>query len=226
MEEEIHKNKVKKEFHEHSMHKYIPWIIILIVAIIISVIIFSEAKELKSVPTCLYGCDYYYETGIALDLMNNPSNSWQSSTHDYLDSVNSIPKTHAYTRVLFAKLGNLDYFNSWKSVFGVSYFFIFIGLAGWFILYKKLFKNPYLATALSLFTMNFRDFPLFKYRGLFIPVIPYFLYLILELKNNRNSLRKDILIGLALILFAIYISNIHAMSFFIIYFVLFFTLRK
>jgi hypothetical protein len=215
---------MKKENHKKKQewHKYIPWLILLIIGIALAVTIYSDVKELKSVPTCLYGCDYYYETGIALDLMNNPGNSWQSSTHDYLNSVNSIPKTHAYTRALFAKLGNLDYYNSWKSVFGMSYFFIFIGLVGWFLVYKKMFKNQYLAIALTVFTMNFTDFPLFKYRSLFIPMIPYFIYLILKLNNRHNNIKKDLWIGTGLTLLAVYISNIHAMSFFIIYFMIFF----
>ena len=50
---------MKKENHKKKQewHKYIPWLILLIIGIALAVTIYSDVKELKSVPTCLYGCD-------------------------------------------------------------------------------------------------------------------------------------------------------------------------
>jgi len=220
MKEEKKSRKLK--INTKQIKRFLPWVILLVIGLIICVNIFNQVKDLESIPTCLYGCDYYWQNGILLDLINNPNYTWQSSTHDYMEGVNSVPKSYAYARLAIIKIFGLSYYESWKSVFALSYLFVFVGLVGWFLFYRRIFHHQYLGLFLSLLTMNLGRLPYFKYFDLVIPTLPYFFLLILELRNKSQTFKKDIGYALLIIPLIVFLSNLHAMVFFIIYFAIFF----
>lgn len=206
-------------FRRHLAEHRIALLLLLLFFTLITGTVMLQSKDLKSIPTCLYGCDYYYETGIAMDLENNPSHFWQSSSHDYLGIANTLPKMYFYIRLAFTKILDYEYFNSWKAVFPMTVFFILLGLLGWYWFFSKIFKEKTLNAALAILSMSTSYIPYFKYRNIFFPILPFFLILMIEL-YRENSLKKDIILSIAATLMLVLISNIHAMSFFIAYAIL------
>jgi len=181
-----------------------------------SYIIYANTHTLKSLPTCIYGCDYYYETGVLMDLYNNPTHIAQSSTHDYLGFTNSIPKAHFYIELVFAKIFNYDYFSIWKVEFLVLYFAFFIGLFAWYYFYGRFFTQPFLNAMLAILTIGFAGLPSIKYSSLIIFILPLYLIALFSLAKKDNTVLKKVLLSIALIFLFVLISNMHSMGLFIV----------
>jgi hypothetical protein len=199
----------------------IPLLILLGVFIIASVMMYANTSDMKSVPSCIYGCDAYFESGVALDTINNPGNTWQSSAHDYENIVSSLPKTYFYLRYLFYKISPFGYYDAWKAVFMMSYVILAIGLIAWYIFFSKIFKNKYLCVALTVLTIGISNIPLFKYSSIYMPLMPTYLILMIKLFEEK-SLIKEIIWGSLATIMIVILSNIHTMAFFISYFMIIF----
>jgi|GEM_PF-6697923 len=217
MQKEL-KNKINDYWSENKK----PIILLLAFLLFAYLFLFSAVKDMKSLPTCVYGCDYYYENGVALDVLNNPGATWQSSSHDWLGFVNSLPKYYSYFRMFFTKLFDYNYFESWKSVFPMSYFLLFFGLFAYYIFFCRIFKNKYLSVALSIFAISLSSLPYFKYSTIFVPLLPFYLICLDELFKTDNSSKKDLVFSVLTFLIIMFLANLHAMSFFIVYFIVFF----
>jgi hypothetical protein len=204
---------------EGMRNHILPLIILLGVFIIASALMYVNTSDMKSVPSCIYGCDAYFESGVALDTINNPGNTWQSSAHDYQNFVSSLPKTYSYFRYLFYKISPFGYYDAWKVVFMMSYVILAIGLVAWYLFFTKIFKNKYLCVALTVLTMNISNIPLFKYSSIYIPLMPIYLIILLKLFEEK-LLIKELIWGALATLMIVLLSNIHTMAFFISYFML------
>ena len=212
----IGKKEFKFNFSEH-------WWIIILLGVAISFLVTNGqlTQGLKSLPTCLYGCDFYYEQGIAMDIMNNPANSWQSSTHDWLGpNTNSIPKSAFYLRALVQVFSPYDYFNSWKTLITLSYFLVLVGVAGWFLLYNKMFGNKLLSIFLTVISFSLLDLPYFKGRAILNVIFPYLFLLYIQILEDDKINLKTFLYSILTIAVIVFISNAHAMGFFLCYFFL------
>lgn len=210
--------------------KWYIWFILLLIIGAYWINLFLVTKDLKQIPTCLYGCDYYHENGAVLDLINNPSNLWESASHGYLGLPQTTPKLYFYLRMVSSKLLGLDFFESWKVVLPLSYLFIAVGLVGWFLLYRKIFTKAIIALLLALLTFEYTNAPYFKYNALMNVLTPYLLWHMLlffeqlRLVDSLNNLwnKRFILLSLSLVIFFILYAHIHAMALFIMYLFFFF----
>ncbi|MBI2547991.1 hypothetical protein HYW21_01440 [Candidatus Woesearchaeota archaeon] len=210
--------------------KWYCWFILLLIIGAYWINLFLVTKDLKQIPTCLYGCDYYHENGAVLDLINNPSQTWQSGSHGYLGLPQTTPKFYFYLRMVFSKLFGLDFFESWKVVLPLSYIFIAVGLGGWFLLYRKIFTGEIIALLLAVLTFEYTNAPYFKYNAIMNVLTPYLLLHMLVfferlrlIESYRNLWdKKFILISLSLMIFFIVYAHIHAMAPFIMYLFFFF----
>jgi hypothetical protein len=190
------------------------WLLGFIIVVYL-VLAFFTVKDVVSIPSCIRGCDSYFENGITLDLINNPSHMWQSSSHDWLNYTSSLPKFAFYPRVLLSELGMFHYFDSWKVVLVESLILIIIGVLAWYFLYKRLFKSNYLAIVLMLVSFTLGSFPYFKYSSIINILLPILILLIMNFYESEDNY-SCIWLLLILIIF----SNIQAMSLFIAYFLL------
>jgi hypothetical protein len=197
----------------------------LILSLIIGILIFTHflvTKDLKSVPTCLFGCDYYYENGMAMDLVNNPSNTYKSASHDWINYTSSLPKSAFYYHATVSKLFFFNYFDTWKAIILGSYFLIILGFLGWFFFFRKVFQEGLFESVLfSTVAFNLSLAPYFKYNHLnnvFLPILLLSIFLLM--KNLKKSIKQQIPYWIFSILILIFFSNIHAMSLFIGFFFL------
>jgi hypothetical protein len=195
--------------------RHLPYVILGVIIVVFLFTHWSLNKDLQSIPTCIYRCDYYFEHGIAMDVQNNPFNSWQSSSHAYVDHLSSLPKTHMYlvaaTSVLTGYSGN--YF--WKNYLALSYVLIIIGLLSWFFLYAFVFKNNWIALPAALISYSFGSY--FKYSTSANVILPLLLLSLLYTFEQKSLLRKS-LFSLATVLLSVAYMNTHAMSLFVLVF--------
>jgi len=181
----------------------------------------QELKGIKSIPSCLQGCDLYYENGFALGVLNNPGQTWLSSSHGWLGHLASLPRAYFYLRLLFTKLLGLDYYDSWRSVVPMSYFILLIGLFASYFFFKEIFSDRYLCALLAAFNMNIFVFPYFKYGEITYAFLPAYLLLLMRMSVETKP-KRELLFWALLVLTAVFISNIHAIGIFLVYSAAFF----
>jgi hypothetical protein len=203
--------------NKYQIQRIIALSCLLVFFVFMSYTVYKNVHTLKSIPTCIYGCDYYYENGVMMDLYNNPTHIAQSSTHDYLGFTNSIPKAHFYVQLVFAKIFGYDYFNLWRVYFLVTYFALFMGLIAWYYFYNRFFANPIINATLSILTISFAGLPLIKYSSLFLFALPLYLIVLFSLTKKENTFRKSMLLSIAFIFLFVLISNMHSMGLFIVF---------
>lgn len=175
---------------------------------------FQITKDLQSIPSCMYGCDYYYENGILISQMLQPTLA-DSSSHSWLGFTNSLPMASFDFKSFVAKLFGFEPKDAWRVNIGLGYVFIVLGIIFLYIFFQEVFVNPYLAVFLSFLTFNFAQMPPFKYSSMFIFVFAVWLVFLVKVKLSKLNI-------IVLIAFSVFLSNVHAMGFFIIPCFLFF----
>ena len=190
----------------------------------------NQVKELKSVPACLYGCDYYFEVGISKK-MTEDFNWYQSGAHSYANEIAQNPRSYFLLTSFFSKIFGFENEKFFLNNVYLSYLLIIFGLVFWYIFYSKIFKkyNNYLPLLLTIISFSLTNSPYFKYRGIINVFLPLLLYLFikiievekLDFKNKKLFFKNTFLILLTFLLFLFY-TNIHISTFFDGLFMIFF----
>ncbi len=222
----LNKNKMLRKINIKTIIDIFPILLFLLIMCFYLLSVYNLSKNLESIPTCIYGCDYYFENGINIDYNNNMDKTWESSSHGWLGHINSLPKADAFLKSLVAKFTNYDNIDFWKNTLIYSYIMIIIGLISWFLLYNLLFSNGYISLFLTILSFNLTKTPYFKYSSIvnvFLPILIILLYLFdkKEIKNNKID-KKLLFYTVLLIIVIVLLSHIHSMVFFMTYIFLFF----
>jgi len=225
--ERVKREKNLKKIKEEKKNKLIrtkkSWIVIsfLIFFILVGFFVnYETTKNLKSIPTCLYGCDYYYENGGALDYYYQPTHTWQSSSQDWLGWLNSLPKSYAFMEYLTSFITSYRGLHYWKNIIVMYYFLIIIGIVGWYFLFKKIFRREDISLLLTFFITPFASYPMFKYSFGSLSFLPWLLYFMLLMLEFKKINLKNVVYFLILNFLIVLYSNYHSMLFFMAYFLL------
>ena len=206
--------------------RYQTAIVISIALVILLFGLYTISSKLKSIPSCIYGCDLYHEWGMLRDLQRNPGNFYQSSTDDYMGALTTFPKFSFYMRMPFMFL--YDFSNSWRGIIVYSYLMLVASFLIVYYFFSLLFKNKFLPILLALIALPLSIFPLFKYNSTYKILLPLFfiaLYKFYEYfydapdKNiMKNWIPKKLLIlDIIVILAIVFFSNLHISGFFLVY---------
>ena len=186
---------------------------------------FESFHSLKSLPTCIYGCDYYWEHGNVLGVLNNPFKAWQANHHLWLNESDqfplSSPKASYYLRALFYL--PFDYYESWKGTIIYSLFFSLLSFLGYFLLFRILFRNNLISLILAFVNLRIQNFPYFKYNNIVFLLLPWLIlsiYWIFFKFNFKN--KKHWFLLLTILIFYLIFSNLHAWAFFGLFYFIFF----
>lgn len=152
---------------------------------------YTYTNDFQSLPSPLYGGDYYYQLG-AVNHVKDGGNPFSSSS--MLEELPAYFPVYAILVGYFAKIFFLD---GITAMFITSYLFCLLSVIICFLFANKLFKNVGLSFVFALFVLLEMSKPIIKYTpfGMFV-IVPLFLYLLykfVEIPCIKNS----ILLGLA-----------------------------
>ncbi len=168
----------------------------LILYILIGLFIqYYEISQFKSLPSPLYGGDYYYQMGVIHHILFG-GNPFKSSS--MLNGIPGYLPLYALIVVFFIKIFNLS---TIKGLFITSYFLFAISTIIWFFLFKKLIKDDMLSLILSILANPITSYPILKYthftHQIMIPLFLLSLYLsFFENLNSKNFIFLGIIYGL------------------------------
>ena len=200
---------MKKE----ALKKYFPYILLFLIVVSFLFTNYYLTKDLKSIPTCIYGCDYYFENGISQNMALDIDFE-KSSSHSWLNQTNSLPKGQFFLVAAFSKITDFKGDDFWKNYIYLSYILIIFGIIFWFLLYKHFFNNNYLALLLSVLSFQLTSLPYFKYRSVINILLPILLFFLLKMLNEKEINYKKIAYIFLSLIIGVLFTNIHAESFF------------
>ena len=151
-------------------------------------------SQFKSLPSPIYGGDYYFQMGMVNHIRygGNPleSNAIVGTVPGYLP-------LYSYLCAVFCNILNLD------TIKGMLYFSIIIFIVSsiiWYILFKTLFENEYIAIIGVILTNGINYYPILKYTPftlhVMIPLFILFLYLSYRNKDIKYYIPLGIIYGL------------------------------
>ena len=199
--------------------KYVPFILLLFTITSFLLTNYYLTKDLKSIPTCLYGCDYYFENGISQNMALDIDFE-KSSSHGWLNQTNSLPKGQFFLVAVFSKLTDFKGDDFWKNYIYLSYIFIILGVVFWFLLYRFFFNNDYLALLLSVLSLHLTSLPFFKYRDVINVLLPLLLFLLLKMLDEKEINYKKIIYLILSFVIGVLFTNVHAEAFFVYIFII------
>ncbi len=145
----------------------------------------------KSLPSPIYGGDYYYQLG-SVNHIRSQGNPLKSSS-----MLNGMPGYLPVYGVLCAGFANLFGLGSINAMLYFSLVVFVASVLIWFVVFNKIFKNLWLAAFSALIANSLNYFPVLKYtqftRAIMLPLFLYALYSVYETKSIRNY----VLLGLS-----------------------------
>ncbi len=142
---------------------------------------FYNIKSFKSLPSCLYGCDYYYQLGHIYHFYSGGAFMESSSIQGALPGYMPL---YSFLVFLFGSILNLDPFHAqiYFSLVILFFSYLILYVFGLFLFEEKILANIF--ALLYVFPLN----PVIKYtvftKAILIPLVLLFLYLIIFKKKN------------------------------------------
>lgn len=179
-----------------KLEKIAPIILGSVICLIYLIFLSITLIKLKSLPTCLYGCDYYYEQGVIYNLVrSNFLNFGKSSTH-----IGFVPATLPFFYIFPAIVSltlNLTPFISEEIL---SILLVPVSFILYFLLFTKLFRDRYVSILGATISLPFSVFPIFKATSFSIvfsvPLLLLSLVRFLKEKNIRNAILLGVIMGI------------------------------
>ncbi len=164
---------------------------LLILYILIGLIIqYNGISQFKSLPSPIYGGDYYYQMGVIFHIREGGNPLVSSSM---LGGMPGYLPVYAFLCAKFCDLLNLP---TMKGMFLFSLILFVISSLIWFYFFKKIFKDSYIALIGTILANSLGIYPILKYtiftHQIMIPLFLLFLFL----SYKRANLSSFILLGL------------------------------
>jgi hypothetical protein len=171
----------------------LPFVLLLVLAVIYTVLTMNLIGEFKSLPSPLYGGDYYYQLGAITHLYRVPFTEWFGSSN----GIGNHPAYFILYSALTTIFGKILGLAPMQAMFSFNLLLPLAALVATFFLFKKLFEDPWLALVGSIMLVSFFAFPILKYTEFtkFI-VTPFFLYSLYSFFKNQDK-RNTLLLGLS-----------------------------
>ncbi|AEK19379.1 hypothetical protein GYY_02480 [Methanococcus maripaludis X1] len=172
----------------------IPYVMLILYILLGLFLQYSEISGFQSLPSPIYGGDYYYQMGSVNHILSG-GNPFESSS-----MMGGIPGYLPLYGVLcagFCKLFGLDAFN------GMIYFSLVIFALSsliWFNTFKKIFKNEWVSVIGTILANGISMYPILKYtpftKQIMIPLFILALYSTVTSKKSFNYVFLGIIYGL------------------------------
>lgn len=179
------------------IRKYLPIILLVFIAIIIFSLNWNVIQGYKQLPSPIYGGDYYYQMGNVIHFMKGGEFIASSSL------VDALPVYLPVYSVIVAGFSSLFGLSAMKGMLVLGVLFISLSFFIWYFLFKKIFKNNWLALLGSTLIVGIGSI-IIKYGPFsFNIVFPFFIYAFyMVFVHNRR--RDFVLLGLlySLLLFS------------------------
>lgn len=155
---------------------------------------FLLVSQFKSLPSALYGGDTYYQHGVIEHIRQGSSPFVSSSMRNGLGGYLPLyPLLVSVFSILF-KL------NTDLGMIYFSHICFILGVAAWYVLGKRLFKDNITAMAVVLLTVMYSVFPIIKYTEFaYFNVLPIFLIVLNDFlikKTKKSSFMLGLVLGL------------------------------
>lgn len=151
---------------------------------------YAYTRNLQSLPSPMYGGDYYFQLG-AVNHVKYGGNPLDSSSS--LGELPSYFPLYSFIVGNFARLLNI---NAITAIFITSYIFTSLAVILLFLVSYNLFKNIYISFIGAFYSLFLMPFPICKYSdfGIWV-IIPLFIYLLYTYLKEQ-SLKNAIFVGL------------------------------
>ncbi|MEM4707390.1 MAG: glycosyltransferase family 39 protein [Candidatus Anstonellales archaeon] len=157
------------------------------------IILLPHLGQLKTLPSPLYGGDYYHQMGQIYHMYETSPFEWFGSSNGLGERPGYFP-IYGILVTIFGKIFGLEPF------YAMIYFNIIalpVSAVAIFLLINKIFKNESICLTGVLLYLTTYSFPIFKYteftKWVVVPVFFYFLYKFYEKTEMKNA----IFLGLA-----------------------------
>ncbi len=161
----------------------------------------SYFNHLVSLPSPIFGGDYYYQMGNVYHFMKEGKFMVSSSLHDALPTYLPLyPYLVANVALLF-DLSAID------AMIYSSFAFTMLSLLLWFFVFKKIFSNNYIVILMGLFIVGFQNSIIFKYTdfaiAIFLPLFIWSIYDFLYKRSFYSATFLGIIYGLSALVYTI-----------------------
>ncbi|XRO77707.1 hypothetical protein ACO3VM_04035 [Methanocaldococcus sp. 10A] len=151
-------------------------ILLLILYIILGAFIqYNGVSQFKSLPSPIYGGDYYYQMGVIWHIREG-GNPLESSS--MLGGMPGYLPVYGYLCAKFCDLFNLD---TMKGMFYFSIVIFIVSSVIWFYLFRVLFKDDWIALIGVVLANGISSYPILKYTSfthqIMVPLFVIALYL-------------------------------------------------
>ncbi|WP_456373817.1 hypothetical protein [Methanocaldococcus sp.] len=151
-------------------------ILLLILYIILGAFIqYNGISQFKSLPSPIYGGDYYYQMGVIWHIREG-GNPLESSS--ILGGIPGYLPVYGYLCAKFCDLFNLD---TMKGMFYFSIVIFIVSSVIWFYLFRVLFKDDWIALIGVVLANGISSYPILKYTNfthqIMLPLFVIALYL-------------------------------------------------
>jgi hypothetical protein len=161
--------------------KQVSALFLIILSAYIGYLNMGYLQVLISMPSPIYGGDYYYQMGNIYHFMQGGSFMESSSLYHALPTYAPI---YSYIVALIANTFDISAFEAMKYS---SVFFTIVSVFLWFFLFKKLFKENYPIIFIGLIFVAFQNSIILKYTDFAIAIhIPLFLMALYYFIYKRN----------------------------------------
>lgn len=159
------------------------------------VLLLPYINQLKSLPSPLYGGDYYYQMGQIYHM-------YESSPFEWFGSSNGLGERPGYFPVygilvtVFGKIFGLEPF---YAMLYLNMIALPVSIVLIFLLINEIFKNESISLVGVLIYFTAYAFPIFKYteftKWIVVPMFLYFLYKFYEKNNMKNAVFLGVMYG-------------------------------
>jgi len=183
------------------------WLLILLLVVIFVYVslLFNVILKFKSLPACIYGCDYYYEQGVIYHLLREGADGFgKSSVHlgnapttpqfyyifpavtSYIFEISPF-KSEAFLNFLWIILTFILFYNFFSYLFKEETFLDFLKKRDYFVLLFSILS--------TVVAVQFVRFPIYKYTEFaYFISLPLFLFAVLKFRKKKN-LKNSLFLG-------------------------------
>jgi len=175
------KTKMKTKTYKF-IYKHLPIILLFLIVSIVFFLNWGVIQEYKQLPSPIYGGDYYYQMGNVIHFMKGGGFIESSSL------VDAMPTYLPIYSVLVAGFSNLFALTAMKGMLIFGVFLISLSFFIWYFLFKKIFKNDWLALLGSVLIVGIGNI-IIKYGPFSFNIIfPFFVYALYSVfVHNRKK---------------------------------------
>jgi len=174
--------------------KLLPIIILLLLIGFLNFRLIEVLLKLKSLPTCIYGCDYYYEQGVIYHLLRNGITTFgTSSVHK--GNVPTTPQLYYIFPAAISAILKISPFDAQRLLSPVI---LAISFTLFYLFFKKLLNDSLIALFSTVSAFPLLAFPIFKYTSFAMAIsLPLFFLSLLKFLEKIDW-KRCALLGLAI----------------------------